>query len=386
MATSRDPGLCLAGSITPTAEPLHPPERGAAQPTPHRDPSAPSVQAAPCPSKPGRCPMPPSARSRSAPQPCWAAPAPADAHPTHSPPRAPAALPAPGAPQHPHGSRCRANAPQRGLWDPHGGHRPPRSSLVPGSTAPCCSHTCSRGGLGTARPGTARHRPAPHGSARLGWHGSARFGSAPLHTSQPSSLSAVPRDQRPAPSPRRAVTQRGGTGVPPPTPPRPPRSLRQPRGHHRRSRHLPSSARPGSARFSSARHGSAQDLAARLGTSQPGSAQSGIPGPAAAPRPPSETLRDLCGGCGATALGHGTCPVRLGPAQPASTGLRAPGCVPPPGRHRHHDGLGDLGWGQPGVPCPAALQLRAGGHPAAARGRRSRSQEAARLTANGIKK
>lgn len=154
------------------------------------------------------------------------------------------------------------------------------------------------------------------------------------------------------------MTQRGGTGTvrPAPTPPRPPGAAGSPPAVTAPARFCLAGADP--VRFSSAWHGTAQHLAARLGSER-------YPGTSGPSPFPSETLRDRCGGCGAAALGHGTCPVRLGPAQPAGTGLRAPGCVrPAPApvpRGAGGPGLGTAGRAESRRPSAASWRASSGG-------------------------
>lgn len=242
---------------------------------PHRDPSAPSPQAAPCPSKRG------TARCHG---PCGA-------------PVPPALLscPSPGCrpPIHPLPPLCPSPELRIIPWAPGAGQTPlnaafgtpkadtERSDLPSAPAQPLPGAPVPGLGAGSARPGTARHRPAPPGSARHGSAGLARLGTARLGSTR--HLSArLARRGAPGPAPR-PVPPAGGDSAG--------------RYRHRSARTDPSetpaisagaagfppsvaaptrfcSARLRPVRFSSARHGSSQPLAALLGSERyPGTSE-----------------------------------------------------------------------------------------------------------------
>lgn len=169
-ATSRVPGPCLAGHITPTAEPPHPPEQGPAQP-PHSPALHPSIHpGCSCPSEPGRCPVPPSAQSPSVPSPAGLPQS--RLMPTLFAPLLPP-CPRPERRSIPRAAGAGQTPP---LAPPRRSPDPPPSpaqplpiALIPGFGAGSARH-------GPAPPGTARLRTARHGSAGLARLG--RFGSA----------------------------------------------------------------------------------------------------------------------------------------------------------------------------------------------------------------
>lgn len=191
VATSRVPGPCPAGRITPTPEPPRPPER-APLTAPCGDPSAPSIRAAPCPSTLGHCPPP--ARSPGAPRPAGL-PRPR-LTPTLLTPL-PALCPRPQRRSIPSAPVPGKRPPARPLGPPR---RTPGTPVLPRPPPVQPLLVALVPGLGA---GTARHSPARPGSARLRsarlalLAGSAQHARQSAPRTQPGWLSAVPGEQRP---------------------------------------------------------------------------------------------------------------------------------------------------------------------------------------------